>query len=120
MNYHTAFKGKFFRASDVMAGPIFGTIKHVGMEKVGDDPTPKLVITFSNQTQRLVVNKTNGDKIAELIGTDETGSWHGAEIALVHARASFGPRTVDAVRVESPAVARRRTEAKQLDDAIPF
>jgi hypothetical protein len=115
------FPGKYFRASDVLDGPIFVTIANVAMEKVGDDPKPKPVVTFSETAQKLVLNKTNGDRLAELIGSAESADWHGEEIALVHGKASFGSRTVDAVRVENPEVVKRRaSEVAPLNDKIPL
>jgi hypothetical protein len=103
MKLNKMYPSKFFRAADVLDGPIHVTIESVAMERVGDDPKPKPVVTFSDAIQKLVLNKTNGGILADLLGSDESADWHGERIALVHGKASFGSRTVDAVRVARPA-----------------
>ena len=103
MKLNKMYPSKYFRAADVAEKPIGVTIETVVMERIGDDVKPKPVVSFSDAEQRLVLNKTNGSRLAQLFGSDDTEDWHGEKIYLVCGQASFGSRVVDAVRIISPA-----------------
>jgi hypothetical protein len=109
MKMHKMSPSKYFRAADVSDGPVVVTIDRIDMERVGDDTRAKPVVTFKEVDQRLVLNKTNGSRLAELFGSDDTDDWLDKKIVLVYGHATFGSRTVGAIRVESPAELAKRS-----------
>jgi hypothetical protein len=90
----------------------------------------KLVATFRGKAKAWIVNKTNANTIAKVLGTDETDDWVGQEIVLYPTETEFQGDMVDAIRVrrkkasaapQAPA-APRETEPVDLpdDEEIPF
>ena len=70
-NYKKLFKKDFMRACD-LDGDTPLTIAAVEMEVVGtgDDAKEKGILRFREREEKLVLNATNGDTIAELHGED--------------------------------------------------
>ena len=60
------------------------------------------MLFFAGLTQGLVLNVTNLDVLLEAFGSDED-AWIGRKIALDKVRASFGGRSVNAIRVRVPS-----------------
>ena len=58
----------------------------------------KVVLSFTNGTKSLILNKTNGKAIAKALGR-ETSTWRGKAIVLVPAQVDFRGDIVDAIRV---------------------
>jgi hypothetical protein len=101
MKVNKMFPSRFFRAADMDdKNPIVVTIAAVTMERVGQNAAElKPVMSFSDAASKLVLNKVNTEKLVQLFGDDNSDGWIGEQIALVHGTASFGGRTVGAVRV---------------------
>jgi len=55
---------------------------------------PKLVLTFEKATKRLIVNKTQAKRLAEVTGTEAFDAWVGHRVALKPAIAQNGKPTV--------------------------
>lgn len=55
---------------------------------------PKLVLTFEKATKRLIVNKTQGRRLAEVLKTEVFADWVGHRVTLKPAVAQNGKPTV--------------------------
>jgi hypothetical protein len=55
---------------------------------------PKLVLTFERATKRLIVNKTQAKRLAEVTGTEAFAAWAGHRVTLKPAVAQNGKPTV--------------------------
>lgn len=100
--YKNAFPSRFFRASDLPDEGLVVMIEKVALEPVADGEEPKLTASFVNQTKRLVVNKTNAESIAAIVGSDDVDDWPDHEVKLVKARVDFRGKRVDAIRIDPP------------------
>jgi hypothetical protein len=74
----------------------------------------KIVVQFRKRDKKLVLNKTNAETIARMLG-DDTDDWIGKEIQLYPAQVNFAGQMVPAVRVYEDAPA-----AAEGEDEIPF
>ncbi len=100
MDINKAFSGDWIKATDFGQGETRTlTIKHVSMEKVGEDEKP--VVAFLEMTQGLVLNKSNATSIANLYGPDTT-AWAGKQITLFQTWVDFAGKQVQAIRVRAP------------------
>lgn len=72
----------------------------------------KAVLSFEGKEKTLVLNKTNGRRIADAFGSDLDG-WKGNEIIMYPDKTDFGGNLVDCIRVRIPA-------KEAFDDTIPF
>jgi hypothetical protein len=104
------------KAADLGGKPLTVTIKSAAVEALnnpnGGGQQDKLLLSFVNQSKKLVCNVTNFNSIADLHG-DETDNWPGKRIELYPTKASVGGKSFDAVRVRAPA-------QDALNDKIPF
>jgi hypothetical protein len=100
MNIATAFPSKYLRAADLGTATPTVTISHVTNETVGEDS--RLVVYFAGKEKGLVLNKTNANAIADLLGP-ETDDWTDGRIKLVKSRVDYQGKRVDAIRVDAPA-----------------
>ena len=106
-SFRDAFPSKWLKAADCNP-PLDLTIQSWGYEDVGSgtDVKSKLVIRFVERPEGWVLNITNGNLIAALLGTDDMDKWVGARIRLVSTKVQFKDKLVDAIRVQ-PAPPRR-------------
>ena len=75
------------------------------------------MLSFTNGTKALILNKTNGKAIAKALG-NETSTWRGKAIVLVPAQVDFRGDIVDAIRIRaaSPQEQPPPSEAPDFDD----
>lgn len=111
MKLSQAFPSSWISVEDVKT-PQTLTIYSCEIEEVGPDKEPKLVISFTEREQKLIVNKTNATTISTLHG-DDTDDWIGKTITLYRSTANFGGKTMPAIRVDD-----RPAQIKKED--IPF
>jgi len=95
------FPSPFFKADDVAASEPVLTIKAVSTELMSDS-TERRVLAFQETDKKLVLNKTNWTKVADLTKEDDDERWIGKKIRLVVERVAFKGDLVDAVRVANP------------------
>jgi hypothetical protein len=119
-SFRSAFPSKWLKASDCQP-PINVTIKSGGFEDVGtgSDTKRKLVLHFLETEQGLVLNKTNGDLIAAITGTEDYLEWIGSRICLFSAKVQFKDKLVDAIRVRPVSTRASRSPAAPPPPADP-
>jgi len=131
-NVHDAFPSKYLRASDLAGVSPVVTIDRIESEPVGQRRDIKLVCYFTGKNKGLVLNKTNANKIAEIVGSPETEDWPTCMVQLYATEVEFQGEPVETIRVKAPVVG-KKTAAKPvrvpppveddgavLDDEIPF
>ena len=100
-NINEIFGSKLLKASDLKGRDVPLTIASYSMVEFPNDPRPKLVLSFDGTEKEMVVNRTNGNWIAESHGED-TDQWIGKRIILFPDRVEFKGEIVDAIRVRPP------------------
>lgn len=123
-NINEAFPSKYLRAADLQGRTPTVTIAEVKMETVGEDN--RLVVYFTGKDKGLVLNKTNANAIADILGDEDTDNWTDGQIKLITAKVDFQGKRVPAIRIEEPAATATakpkpvpKVEAPE-DDEIPF
>jgi hypothetical protein len=111
MHIDQLYPSRFLRCADLNGQPMRVTIDGLKREEIGGEP--KFILTFTNGTKSLVLNKTNGKAIAKALG-NETGAWRGKPIVLVPAQVDFRGDIVDAIRVR-PATSQQQEELPPND-----
>jgi hypothetical protein len=114
MNIDDAFGSGRLNAEDLPARGVSVVIAEVKMESVGQgkEQKEKPCVYFEKTDKSLVLNKTNANRIAEVLGSRSTEAWIGKTIKLKKERVDFQGSLVDAIRVA--------LEPKDSDDEIPF
>ena len=118
-----AFPSKYLKAADLNGRELKVTIDHVEMRDIFG--VQKLVISFRDNKQAFVCNKTNATTIAGDAG-DDTENWPGLEIILYPTMVNFQGKIVSAIRVKlSPRkkdkIAMLRSGSSSApQDEVPF
>lgn len=99
-NIQDSFPSKFLKASDLKGAEPIVTVDRVEMEEVGKDKDRKAVLYFIGKDKGLVLNKTNANKITQLLNSPVTEEWHGRKIRLYATETNFGSELVDCIRVK--------------------
>jgi hypothetical protein len=94
-----SFPSRFLKAEDVRADAKV-IITDVKKEKVGEDEKP--VVYFEGVDKGLVLNKTNGLRIAKIVKSDKYVDWPGQPVVLYTAEVQFHGEDVPALRVKAP------------------
>lgn len=93
-----AYYGEYLKAEDVKQD-INVSIEKVELETI--DGEQKLVIHILGFTKRLVLNKTNKDRLKQIFGTSETNNWANKNITLTVEQVPYKGNTVPAIRVKT-------------------
>lgn len=126
MNIDNAFPSNYLKASDLGDNQPVVTIDRVEVEAVGRDKEMKPILYFRGKEKGLVLNKTNGRKIAELLGSKDTEDWIGGQIRIYATETEFGGETVECIRIKAAGTKVNKPEPRPepvaaLDDSdIPF
>jgi hypothetical protein len=125
------FTSKYLKASDLDGKAVVATIKVASLETLKGfegKEQKKVVLYFSKTLKPLILNMTNYDAVADILG-EETDDWGGGKIEL------FGTTTVmqgtvkpcvrirkpeEATAKKKPAKAAAPAVAPDFDDEIPF
>jgi hypothetical protein len=87
------------------------------------------VVYFRGKDKGVVLNKTNGNKIAALVGSKDTEDWAGCQIRLYATETEFGGETVECIRVKAAGAVSTKPKPPKpevapveevMDDEIPF
>lgn len=92
MNVHHAFPSAYLKVADLGDAEPIVTIARVEIEAVGRTKESKPVVYFEGKPKGLVLNKTNGTRIADLLGSAETEDWIGQRIRLYATSTEFAAR----------------------------
>ena len=112
MKVGAAFPSKYLKHSDLEGRSVNVQIKSYDIEDIGDGEKP--ILFFRQGKKGLVLNRINGETIAELLGTDEMDDWIGQTICLFPDKTSFQGKRVDCIRVKAATkVAQAPVAAKQ-------
>jgi hypothetical protein len=107
MNLGDVRSSKFLRKEDIGVG-VLATISRLTKENIaieGADSDYKVTVHFAELDKPLVLNSTNGQIIAGIVGTEEDIeiSWVGTKIVLyTDPNVSFQGRLVGGIRVRAP------------------
>jgi hypothetical protein len=128
MNRNDIFPSKYLKAGDIGDREVPMTISHVTLEELGMEREERCVVYFKGTSKALVLNSTNYNTIAAVLGSDETDDWTGRDITLRTELVSFRGTTNPALRVK-PAVAQAVKKPLRVniggggsleDDVVPF
>jgi len=89
---------KYLRAADIKVDTTV-TIAKVEEAIMGDDTKP--VVFFNEFAKGLVLNKTNGLHIAQLLGSERFSEWTGKAIVLCQMPVQFKGEVMQAIRVKA-------------------
>jgi hypothetical protein len=110
-NYKDKFPSKYIKVEDLNGRPLVVTVARVADELVGQDKDDKNVVYFREITKGLVLNRTNGESIAELANSEDVDDWPGARLQLYPAKTKYGGKTTPCIRVEAAPAASGRPPA---------
>jgi|SRR5215831_3116489 len=126
---------KFLKKEDAGKG-ILVTIDHIETQNVamaGDPAEERFCLFFREDIKPMVLNNTNGQLIAKIVGSEETDDWHGHQIVLFHdPSVAFAGKIVGGIRVRAPKQQPARpapapakpapvaAPAEADDDEVPF
>lgn len=86
--------------------PALVTIDRVMEENVAKEGAPpelKWCVHFKEIDKPMVLNSTNGQIIAKILGSEETNDWTGHKIVIYHdPSVSFGGKLVGGIRCRAP------------------
>ena len=117
-NINDAFPSKYLKASDLKGQQPVVTMARVDFEEVGQRKDLKAVLHFDAKDKGLVLNKTNANKIVEIVGSALTEDWKGHQIRLYPSVTTFGGEEVECIRVRAVA-GQRMTMTKRPPPAPP-
>ncbi len=107
MDFRSLFPSNYISAADLEGQDRVVVIARiVASEEVGQKKEKRPILYFAGIQKGLVLNKTNGKRIAKLHSND-TDSWIGKAVTLYPSECDFGDETVPCVRVRDsvPVVA---------------
>jgi hypothetical protein len=101
--------------------PITVTIDHLQKEnvaRIGETPELKWCLFFRDGVKPMVLNSTNRQLIARILGSKETDDWRGRKIELYHdPNVTFGGELVGGIRARKAPVKMMRM--KPVEDEEP-
>ena len=97
-------QSKYLKKED--AGPgILVTVKEVTQENVakeGAEPEYKYIVHFDDAEKGMVLNNTNGQLFAKILGSEESDDWIGTKVVLYEDPSiTFGGKLVGGIRVRA-------------------
>ena len=105
MNVKELFPSRWVEPEDLGQKRVTVEIARAGMEEVfnrqANAKEMKLALSFKNAKKRMLLNKTQTFKIAEIIGSTETDNWPGHRITI---RAGMASNRKPTIVVEAPPV----------------
>jgi hypothetical protein len=118
MKRNEMFPAKFFKAADLPPAGLPVKIKGVTREPIGPEQKEKPVITFVDEPKMLVLNPTNFDLIADILGEDDTKNWVGRVIVLYPDKTPYGGKMTPCIRVKKyhkPAPVTAKPQPTEID-----
>lgn len=107
MNIKSVFPSQWLSADDIGNRRVEVVIAVAEMTEIHNQRTnekeERLALRFERATKRMLINKTQGFRIAEITGQFDTDQWAGHRIALRVGRAPNGKPTIVIERAAVPA-----------------
>lgn len=110
---------KYFRAADI-GDPVVLTISGCEEVEIGVAQERKVVLSFRETAQRLVLNRVNAESISRILGTAETDGWVNRRIELFRDDSVSFNGTQGGVRVRSPSPLHFRQTQPVASPKPPF
>jgi hypothetical protein len=114
---------KYFRAEDITA-PVTLTIQSAEIDFLGEAQEKNLVISFTEDSRRLVAKPMRRNQLVALFG-DDTSDWADQQVELYTTKVWFGQKQVPSIQIRMPGQAggrarRADTPLDDLNDELPF
>lgn len=109
-----AFPSQRLKADDLQGRRIAVTIETVEMEEVGqgDKKETKPCAHFRGKDKSLVLNRTNWNRLADFLKSDDSDDWSGRSVVLGVEKVDFQGKRVPAIRVLGLARANTQTQSQ--------
>jgi len=114
MRVDEAFPSTYLKASDLNGKDVKVTIKTYDMAEIksrSGKTEKKPELHFRGTEKTLLLNKTNANKIAAVLGSDDLDDWIGKTISLYPTVTEFGGEEVECIRIR--ATSSEYAQAKQ-------
>ncbi len=89
---------KYLSAVDLRERDVTVTIDHAEVAKM-QNGEKKAALFFQGKAKAMLLNKTNLNTIAEVLGTDDLDAWEGGTITLYPTETDYAGKMVDCIRV---------------------
>lgn len=100
--YSAFIKAETMEVSPGVYRPMVVTVTAIGSHEF-EDGKKQRILTFKEVDQKLGLNITNWDSMAEITGKDDDDHWIGAKVELwVDKNVKFGNKTIPAIRIRRP------------------
>lgn len=117
MDVRQMFDSNYIGAWDLQGRDVVVEIAKVtpgSLAKAGTSQKDKApIIHFKGREKGMVVNKTNMRAIANIAGSFKAKDWIGVRVTLFPTTCTFGPNTVDCIRVRPKAPPASRQAAPE-------
>lgn len=135
MKSSEAFPSNWLHSEDLQGKRVAVTIEEITSEELNFEGRKqrKPVMRFQGKDKSLVVNRTNWNRLADFLGSDDSDDWIGKTIVLGVEKVDFQGKRVPAIRVLGLArpVAAKAPEPpppeipaedalEAADDEVPF
>lgn len=107
------FPSKYLKHTDLQGKPTVMAIESAVLETLKSPEgkmQDKIVLYFVRAKKSLPLNVTNFDAVADICGAD-TDDWPGCQIELYPTKTLMAGKTVDCIRVRSPAAKKPATKS---------
>lgn len=108
MNVNELKVSKYLKKEDCGPNGVLVTIERIEQENVakeGAEPDMKYVMYFQESEKGTVLNSTNGQSIAKILGSEESDAWIGKRIVLYNdPNVSYAGRITGGIRVRAPKI----------------
>jgi hypothetical protein len=134
MKGNEAFQSNWLKSEDLQGKRVAVTIEEVTLEDLEfqNKKERKPVVRFHGKDKALVLNRTNWNRLADFLGSDDSDDWTGKTIVLGVEKVDFQGKRVPAIRVlglarpatvkapEPPPPELPAEEFHAEDDDVPF
>lgn len=103
MDAKAIFPSKYIKAEDLQGKSVTVQIANLEIEQIGKNKDERPVLYFRGKQKGLVLNKTNTNKICDILGSSETEEWFGQMIVLYPTEVEFQGSATLAIRVRAPS-----------------
>ena len=122
MNIDNITESKYLAKSDVTPA-VSVTVSGITVENLARDNEPvenKWILHFSEGLKPMVVNKTNAELIAHVLGSRESDDWIGGKLTLFNDPSiSFGGKLTGGIRIQIPAP-QATAQSPESENPAPF